>query len=107
VRGLNKAESAALRHIARSHGYTVSRGPTAKDGAEAGNPILLLLAIISGEVATVLMDDEDRRWHAIRLLEAHDDESLRDIGGQLRLSAEREQRNEAAIAAAFDDLPRE
>jgi len=88
MRGLNKAESRALAAIALRYGYIVSHGPTAKNGA--GNPIALLLAIISGEVATILLDS-DERWHAIRLLEAHEDETLRDIGAQLRRAAEREQ----------------
>lgn len=90
MRGLNKAESDALRGIALQHGYIASRGPGAKGGAESGNPIALLLAIISGEVATILMD-EGERWYAIRLLEAHEDEILQDIGRQLRRAAEREQ----------------
>ena len=41
MRGLNKAESTALAAIALGYGYTATRGPTAKDGAEAGNPIEL------------------------------------------------------------------
>lgn len=90
MRGLNKAESDALRGIALQHGYLAARGPTAKDGAQAGNPIALLLAIISGEVATILLDSDDR-WHAIQTLEASADPVLKDIGIQLRRAAEREQ----------------
>lgn len=93
MRGLNKAESDALRGIAIQHGYTATRGPLVKDGQESGNAIELLLAIISGEVATVLLADEER-WRAIRLLEAHEDESLRSIGEQLRWAAEREEAND-------------
>lgn len=93
MRGLTKAESDELRTIALSHGYTASRGPTAKGKAVVGNPIELLLCIISGEVATVVLDI-DERWQAIRLLEAHADPTLRNIGAQLRSAAEREARNE-------------
>lgn len=89
MRGLNKVESDALAAIALQYGYIASRGPTAKNGQASGNPIALLLAIISGEVATVLLDS-DERWHAIALLEAHDDKVLRDIGMQFRRAAERE-----------------
>lgn len=90
MRGLNKAESDALAQIALRYGYIATRGPSAKDGAEAGNPIMLLLAIISGEVATVLLDQDDR-WQAIRLLEASDDDILCNIAAQLRMAARREQ----------------
>lgn len=89
MRGLNKAESDSLRSIALKHGYSATRGPLVKDGQESGNAIELLLAIISGEVATVLLDT-DERWRAIGLLEAHEDEAIRSIGEQLRWAAERE-----------------
>lgn len=103
MRGLNKAESDAIAQIARRYGYIARRGPSAKDGAEAGNPIALLLAIISGEVATVLLDPDDR-WQAIRLLEASGDNILADIAVQLRTAAEREQATEDAdITAAIDE----
>lgn len=88
MRGLNKAESAALREIARRHGYTVTRGPTSKDGAEAGNPIELLLCIISGEVATVLLGDEEMRYAAAKLL-ASDDEILQEVGQNLLAAVRR------------------
>lgn len=92
MRGLNKAESAALATIALQYGMVVSSGPTAKNGARAGNPIALLLGIISGEVATVFIDDDGggERAEAIRLLLASEHGVLRDIGLQLRRAAERE-----------------
>lgn len=89
MRGLTKAESDALRAIALQYGYLATRGPTAKDGAETGNPIELILAIISGEVATVLLGDEER-LHAINKLLVMDDEVLQDIGQQLLSAARRE-----------------
>ena len=87
---LTQPENAALAQIAAHHGYVVKRGPTAKDGVEAGYPLMLLLAIISGEVVTILLDT-DERWHAIQALETSDDEVLHDIAIQLRRAAEREQ----------------
>jgi hypothetical protein len=90
MRNLNKAESAALREVALSHGFTVARGPLVKDGQESGNAIELLLAIIGGEVATVFLGDEERA-HATGLLEASGDEVLSSIARQLRAAAEREQ----------------
>lgn len=89
MRGLNKAESDALRNIALGYGYTVTRGPTSKDGAEAGNPIELLLAIIGGEVATVLLGDEERAYAIGRLL-GSGDEVLENIGRQIQKAVERE-----------------
>lgn len=94
MRGLNKAESEALRAIALYHGYTATRGPLVKGGQESGNAIELLMAVISGEVATVLLDD-DERWHAIRLLEASGDAILESVARQLRTAAEREAQNAA------------
>lgn len=93
MRWLNKAETAALAEIALRYGFIAQRGPSAKDGALAGNPITLLLAIIAGEVATVFLDSDERR-HAIGILEVHPDEVLQDIAKQLRRAAEREQANE-------------
>jgi hypothetical protein len=86
---LTIAESAALREVALSHGYTATRGPLVKNGQESGNAIELLLAIIAGEVATVLLGDEERA-HAIGLLEASGDDVLMSIARQLRAAAERE-----------------
>jgi len=89
MRGLNKAESNALAAIALRYGYTVTRGPTAKDGAEAGNPIELLLAIISGEVATVLLGDEERNYAIEKLITSGDD-VFKDIAQQLARASARE-----------------
>lgn len=89
---LNKVESDALRGVALQHGYTATRGPLVKGGAESGNAIELILAIISGEVATVLMDS-DERWYAIEKLESSNDEILVSIGRQLRCAADREANN--------------
>lgn len=107
MRGLNKAESVVLRDIALCHGYTVTRGPTAKNGAEAGNPIELLLAVISGEVATVLLDS-DERWQIIAELERHAaaldgwlSEGIRKVASQLRAAAEREHQLDAEELADY------
>jgi hypothetical protein len=45
-----------LNELAAQHGYLASRGPTAGEGNAAD----LLRAIASGEVATVLLADEER-----------------------------------------------
>ena len=90
MRGLNRAEGAALRAIASQFGYLSTRGPLVKDGAESGNAIEFLLAIISGEVAPVLLADEERR-HAINVLSASGDPALESIARQLLRAAEREQ----------------
>jgi len=87
---LTKSESAILRQIALDHGYRAISGPAVKDGAEAGSALLFLLAIISGEVATVLLDT-DQRWYAIDKLEASRDEVLIELAANLRAAAEREQ----------------
>lgn len=94
MRGLNKAESEALRAIALNHGYTATRGPLVKGGQKSGNAIELLLAIISGELATVLLGD-DERWRAIWLLEASGDAILESIARQLRTAADRKVQNAA------------
>ena len=100
---LTKAENTALAQIALRYGYIATRGPSAKDGQESGNPIMLLLAIISGEVATVLLD-QDERWQAITRLEASGDGVLQDIATQLRRAAEREQAIEDAnITEAIEE----
>lgn len=95
MRGLNKAESAALSAIALRYGYIASRGPSTKGGQESGNPIMLLLAIISGEVATILLD-QDERWQAIKRLEESGDPIFLDIAAQLRRAAELERAIEDA-----------
>jgi hypothetical protein len=55
---------ARLAEVAASHGYIAERGPTAGDG----NPAELLVAIANGELATVLLADDERR-RAIRQLQ--------------------------------------
>ena len=54
---------AELAEIAAEHGYYAERGPTAGQG----NPAELLVAIAGGEVATLLLADDERR-RAIRQL---------------------------------------
>jgi len=54
---------ARLAEIAASHGYIAQRGPTAGQG----NPAELLVAIANGEIATLLLADDERR-QAIRQL---------------------------------------
>jgi hypothetical protein len=49
---------AALRRVAERHGYTSTRGPRAGQG----NAIEVILALDSGELATVLLPDEQRWW---------------------------------------------
>lgn len=82
---LTPEEQDALGEIASSHGYE----DALIDGLTLRAGVVFSLAVLSGEVATVLLN-EDERWHAIRLLlEAHDS-VLRNIGAQLRHAAERE-----------------
>lgn len=75
---LNKAEQDALGAIAAAHGYTaiVDNGITLRPA------VVFTLAIIGGEVATILLSDEDRR-HAIETLLRSSDDVLVDIGRQL------------------------
>src|SRR3982751_5227713 len=82
---LTPAEQDALGQIAEQHGYEA----VLMDGLKLRPGIVLCLAIISGETATVLLDSDDP-WRAITVLETHEDEALRDIGKQLRRAAERE-----------------
>lgn len=64
---LNPEETNSLRArlnlVAKRHGYTTSRGR----GTGQGNLVGLLIAIDTGEVATVLLSDEQRKT-AIREL---------------------------------------
>lgn len=50
------AMRASLNEIAQSHGYIAHGGPTHGEG----NAAALLVAIAGGEVATVLLSDEQR-----------------------------------------------
>lgn len=72
---LTKPESAAMLRLAQSYGYD-----------DAGE---FYLAIISGEVAIVLMADEERE-HAIGKLLTSDDDALANVGRQLQKAADRE-----------------
>lgn len=47
---------AALRRIAKKHGYIASRGPHAGDG----NPVELAFALDTGEVTTIKLQPEQR-----------------------------------------------
>ncbi len=59
-KGMSQEEVNAMRQrlntIAASHGYTSERGPTTGEG----NAAEMLMAIDSGELATVLLADEER-----------------------------------------------
>jgi hypothetical protein len=88
---LTPEEQDALNRIAEQHGYKA----VLVDGLKLKPGVVLCLGIISGETATVFLDS-DERWHTIMLLEAHEDETLRDIGKQLRRAAERGQSVEDA-----------
>lgn len=81
------AIQAALRRAAEKHGYLATRGPH----PGRGNAIEFILAIDSGEVATVLISDEQRQAFvnsADRLAELAGDptlaDAIRDIAAQLR-----------------------
>jgi len=108
-RNMTNAQSRALRarlaEIAASHGYIATRGPTAGDG----NPASLMAAIANGEVATVLLADDERRRaiHQLRrlaeewassddLLEAETAEVFAIIADCLSAAAERERRQQKA-----------
>ena len=51
---------AELNAIARQHGYLATRGPTAGQG----NAAAMLVAIATGELAVLLLPDEQRAWFA-------------------------------------------
>jgi len=83
---LLSAERALFAAIAASHGYIVSAGPRAGHG----DAVQFIQAINAGEIAAILLGDEERA-HAITLLLAHEDETLRAIGEQLRSAIRREE----------------
>jgi len=108
-RNMTNAQSRALRarlaEISASHGYIAMRGPTAGDG----NPASLMAAIANGEMATVLLADDERRRavHQLRrlaeewansddLLEAETAEVFTIIADCLSAAAERERRQQKA-----------
>lgn len=96
-KGMNQSEANAMRQrlnqIAAFHGYTSERGPT----TGAGNAAELLQAIDSGEVAIVLLGDEQRsiviRWldEQSKLVEDIPlADALKNIADQLYAAVKRE-----------------
>lgn len=81
---LNKAEQDALGEIAKAHGYE----GMVIDGVSFRPAVEFTLAIIGGEVATVLLGDEEMRYAAAKLL-ASDDEILQEVGENLRAAVRR------------------
>lgn len=93
---LSKAEQDALDVLARSYGYKDALA----DGLTIRAGVGFVLNILSGEIATVLLGDEERA-HAIRLLLDSADETLRDIGEQLLSAARREEQADADEVAEY------
>lgn len=97
---------AALRKIAERHGYTATRGPHVGQGS----PSELVQAMDAGELATVLLDS-DERWQLIAWLEtqaaAMDNpgyglpETIRSLAAQLRTAAEVERQLDAEADADY------
>jgi len=88
---------ARLNVVAASHGYIAHRGPTAGQGALAH----LLIAIDAGEVATLLLPDEqiNQALDHLDALVAQDRwryEWAADIAGALRVALKRKQAMDAA-----------
>jgi len=84
--------AAGLRPVAAAHGYLAGRGPTPGQGS----PAALCQAIIVGEVATVLLDPDERRHVIIWLDEQAEQiedpllaDTIRSLAWQLRAAAER------------------
>lgn len=99
------AMQAALRRIAERHDYISTRGP--RHGQ--GNPSELVQALDAGELATVLLDS-DERWQIIAELERHAatldgwlSEGVREVASQLRAAAEREQHLDREELAEYLD----
>lgn len=97
------AMQAALRKIAERHGYTATRGPRAGQGS----PSELVQALDAGELATVLLDS-DERWQIIAELDRHAatldgwlSEGIREVANQLRAAAEREHQLDAEELADY------
>lgn len=90
------AMRASLNEIARSHGYIAHGGPTHGEG----NAAALLVAIAAGEVATVLLSDEQRSMAIDFLTDAAAAapwplrDALASIAESLSDAAAREQENE-------------
>lgn len=85
---LNKAEQDALGEIAARHGYE----SILDDGVTLKPAVVFTLAIISGEVATVLLGDEERAYAIDKLLTSGD-EILESIGRQMEKAQAREAQN--------------
>jgi hypothetical protein len=89
---LNKSERDAFDGVAEQHGYVVTEGRR----AGKGHGLHLILAINSGEVATVLLDAE-KRDKLIKWLEEQApnagrlEEAIRALASQLHAAAERAQ----------------
>lgn len=84
---------AALRTIAERHGYVETRGLN----VGKGDPSKVLQAMAEGELATVLLDD-DERWSIINWLDEQAKnadvllaETIRSLALQLRDSAKQAQ----------------
>jgi hypothetical protein len=89
-----------LRHIAEYYGYTAQRGPRAGQG----DVVALAVAIGNGEIATVLLSNEQRYLAGTWLFEQAKSvsdpslsEALASIARQLQAAAKREAETE------FDD----
>lgn len=81
----------ALRDIAAGHGYIADRGHRQHEGSASE----LIAAIIRGELATVLLSDEQRAWAVGWLMRAEVDDPLyadvpRLIAEQLQAAMDRE-----------------
>ncbi len=90
----------ALRGLARSHGYTQSRGAGA---GELGSISQLMDAIACGEVATVLLPDEHFA-PAIAALEVLDDSGFgwaTSIADSLRTALDRQAETERQELAQY------
>ena len=82
---LSKAEQDALSALFEAHGYEAVN----VEGLQLKPVVVGSLALISGELATVLLGD-DERWYAIDKLLHSGDEVLESIGRQLENAAKRE-----------------
>ncbi|MBA2680292.1 MAG: hypothetical protein H0U76_18080 [Ktedonobacteraceae bacterium] len=89
----SKAVTNSLREVAEYHGYASTRGPH----AGKGNVVELALAIGSGEIATILLPDEERsqviRWLDEQAKTVDDPflgNVLKSLAKQLHAAVERE-----------------
>ena len=88
---LTKPERAALDRIAAQHGYIVANG--SREGQ--GNAVEMMLSLISGELTTLLIDAEERRWFVEWLERQPVDDPLyedvpRQVAAQIRAAIQRE-----------------